>query len=420
MNFKKLFEPIKLGRVEIKNRFALAPISDVQEEGGLPNEQSYAFYSARAKGGAGLIHVGSVQATKKAFLGQSGIQCKLYHTSHVARYAELADTIHAFGAAAFIQLIPGFGARGKPVTGEPPYSASPIPARRLLEEMPEQFRKYFIRIPDYQTMADGTAVGILREMTIDEIQHEQDEFARSAKLAAMADFDGIEIHACHGHLLHQFRSPLTNRRQDRYGGSAENRERFIIEIVEKTVKAIRQDFPDMAIGVRLSAQEHVEGGLSFEETKGLAKKLASLGITHISISDSSHLATKYMIPDVDATNIEHARAIRELTGLPVLCNNLHEPANALKAVAEGYADIVNICRPLIADPELPNKLKGGRIDEIVKCTRCYFCTLRLTLYLAVRCPVNPNVGREKYMQEYRRTQGSVPERMLPPLIRKTR
>ena len=127
MGFEKLFEPIKLGQVEIKNRFALAPISDVQEEGGLPNEQTYAFMAARAKGGAGLIHTGSTQATRKAFSGQTGTRCKLYHAGHVTRYAELADIVHAFGAAVFIQLIPGFGAGGQPASDEPPYSASPVP-----------------------------------------------------------------------------------------------------------------------------------------------------------------------------------------------------------------------------------------------------------------------------------------------------
>ncbi len=400
MGFGKLFEPIKLGKVEIKNRFALAPTSPVQEENGLPTEQSYAYLAARAKGGAGLIHTGSVQATKMASLGQSAIQYELYHTRHIQRYAELVDTVHAFGAVAFIQLIPGFGATGKPVTGESPYSASPVPARRILEEMPEQFRKYFTRLPNYKAMADGTALGIPREMTIEEIQHEQDEFANSARLAAMADFDGIEIHACHAHLAHQLRSPLSNRRKDRYGGSVENRNRFTVELVGKTIKAVHPDFPNIAIGVRLSAREYVEGGIPFEETKELAQELAGLGITHIDVTNASHLTTRYMIPDRDATNIEYAKGIKEATGLPVMCNNIHEPANFLRAVEEGYTDIINMCRPLIADPELPNKVKEGRIDEIAKCTRCYFCTLRLTGHLPIRCPVNPNVGREKYMPEY--------------------
>ena len=415
MNFEKLFQPINLGKVRIKNRFALAATSPVQEESGLPTEQTYAYMAARARGGAGLIHTGSVHGTRKAFLGQTEIQCKLFHPDHIARYAEMADTIHAFGAVVFIQLIPGFGARGKPAGGEPPYSASPVPAQRILEKMPEQFRKHFMQIPNYQAMLEGARP---REMSIEEIQSEQDEFANSARLAAMADFDGIEIHACHGHLLHQFRSSLTNHRKDRYGGSAENRNRFIVEIVDKTLKAVRPDFPDIPIGVRLSAREYIEGGFPFEETKELAEELAKLGITHIDMSNASHLTTQYMLPDIDATNIEFAKAIKETTGLPVLCNNLHEPSNFLRAVEEGYVDIINMCRPLIADPELPNKVKEGRINEIVKCTRCYFCTLRLTLHLPIRCPVNPNVGSEKYIPEYWRSAGSLPERMLPSLIRK--
>jgi 2,4-dienoyl-CoA reductase-like NADH-dependent reductase (Old Yellow Enzyme family) len=419
MGFKKLFEPIKLGRVEVRNRFALASISDTQEEGGLPNEQTYAFMAARAKGGSGLIHIGSVLATEKAFLGQSSsTQCKLYNTTHITRYAELADTLHSFGAAAFIQLNAGFGANGKPVTGESPYSASPVPSRRTIEEMPEQFRKLFIQLRNYQSIADGTALGIPREMTVEEIQREQNEFAHSARLAAMADFDGIEIHACHGLLLHQFRSPLTNRRHDQYGGSMENRNRFIVELVDKTVKKVRPDFPNIAIGVRISAREHVNGGFCFEETKKLAKELTKLGITHISVTNASHLTTKYMIPDRDGTNLEYAKAIKEATGLPVLCNNLHDPFNALRAVEEGYTDIVNIARPLIADPELPNKVKAGRIDEIIKCTRCYICTLRIMGFLPIRCPLNPDVGREKYMPEYWRPGGSASERVLPPRMRR--
>jgi 2,4-dienoyl-CoA reductase-like NADH-dependent reductase (Old Yellow Enzyme family) len=413
MDFTQLFEPVKIGNIVIKNRLAQAPISDVQEEGGLPNEQTIAFLAARAVGGAGLIHVGSVNATKMAFLGHNVMQCKLYNPTHVPRYGELTDTLHAFGAKTFIQLMPGFGAGGKPVNGEPPYSASTVP---FIEGcMPKQFEKYFRRIP-----SDKISEPVIpREMTIEEILREQDEFANSAYLAAMADFDGIEIHLCHGYLPQQFRSPLTNHRKDQYGGSLENRNRFSLELVQKTIERIRPAFPDIPVGVRLSAREFKKGGFSFEETKELSKELANLGITHISVTNGSPETYKHMIPDQDGSNIEYAKGIKEASGLPVMCNNIHDPVKAIKAIEEECTDIINMCRPLIADPELPNKVKEGRIEDIKKCSRCYMCELRIAVgYLPIRCSVNPDVGREKYMKEYQRPSNPSGKRIVPPLMRK--
>jgi 2,4-dienoyl-CoA reductase-like NADH-dependent reductase (Old Yellow Enzyme family) len=417
MDFSPLLEPIRLGQVIVGNRYALAPTSDIQEEGGLPNEQTFAFLAARARGGAGLVHVGSVQATEMAFLGQSVMQHKLYHPIHITRYAELADTIHSFGAAAFIQLIAGFGSAGRPVGGEPPYSASSVPARQPVEEMPEILRRRFKRLPNWRALSEGSDGSPPRPLTVEEIHAQQDEYATSARLAAMADFDGIEVHGCHEMLVHQFRSPVTNRRTDEYGGSFENRSRFYLELVQKTIAAVRPDFPQVAIGVRLSAREYVEGGFPFEETRDLTVELARLGITHISVTNAGGSSWRHMMPERDATNVEFARALKRATGLPVLCNNLHDPVNAVRAVEDGSVDMVNISRALIADPELPNKVRAGRVADIVRCTRCYICELRILNNLPIRCPLNPDVGREKYLPENWRAGGTAAKRLLPPLMR---
>jgi 2,4-dienoyl-CoA reductase-like NADH-dependent reductase (Old Yellow Enzyme family) len=422
MGFEKLFEPIKLGNVELKNRFSLAPTSAVQEQTGLPMETNFAYLAARAKGGAALIHTGSVQGTKRAWFGQSEIQHQLYDGTHVGAYSELTEIVHAFGAKAFIQLSLGLGNRGFPVDGNPPLAPSPIMMKELPGDMPdhEDFKEYFNNFPHIDKMLGGTMGPTPRPFTTEEIQEEMLEYANSARLACSAGFDGIEIHACHGYLLDQFRSELSNQREDQYGGSVENRNRIIVEITKLTMEKVWKDFPKVAIGVRLSADEHVEGGYTFEETLVLAKALAELGVTHFDISSASRLSFKNFIPDIDGTNMKYAKAIKEATGIPVLCNNIAEPQNMLKAVEEGYCDVINLCRALMADPEIPNKIKDGKIDKIVKCTRCYVCTLRLTVYRPAKCLVNPNVGRERYMPEYWRPAVAprCKEDLLPPEIHK--
>jgi len=233
----------------------------------------------------------------------------------------------------------------------------------------------------------------------------------------MADFDGIEIHACHGMLVHQFRAPVTNRRTDDYGGSLENRNRFLLELVAQSLAALRPDFPGVALGVRLSARDYEEGGVTFAETTDLARTLAQMGVDYIDVSNAGPRSWKHFMPDVDATNVGFARGIKEASGLPVLCNNLHDPVTALAAVTEGSVDVVAVTRPLIADPGLPNKVREGRVDDVVRCTRCYLCEVRIINGMPVRCPVNHDVGREKYLPENWRG-GTVAARMVPPLMRR--
>ena len=416
IDFSSLFEPVRLGPVTLKNRYAMAPTSDIQEEGGLPNEQTYAFLAARARGGAALVHVGSVQATERAFLGQDLMQHRLYHPAHSTRYAEAADTIRWFGAAAFIQLIAGFGSFGTPPDGSALLSASDVPCVEPVDEMPETMAR-LVRRMQAGDSSRAEATRTPRALTRDEIHEEQDAFARSVRLAAMADFDGIEIHACHEMLVHQFRSAATNRRTDEYGGSLENRNRFLLELVEKSLAALRPDFPGVAVGVRLSARDYVEGGVTFAETLDLTRTIAEMGVDYLDVSNAGPSSWRHFMPDVDATNVEFARGVKEASGLPVLCNNLHDPLTALRAVTEGAVDVVAVTRPLIADPELPDKVREGRVHDVVRCTRCYLCDLRIINGMPVRCPVNPDVGREKYVPQNWRG-GTVASRLVPPLMRR--
>lgn len=420
MGFEKLFEPIKLGNLEIKNRFSLAPTSAIQEVTGLPTETNFAYMAARAKGGAALIHTGSVQGTKRAWFGQSEIQHMLYDRSQVGPYSEMTETIHAFGAKAIIQLSMGLGNRGYPVDGSPPFAPSAIRSKELPGDMPdhEDFREYFMSFPHIDKMLEGTMGPVPHALTIEEIEEEIEEYSESAKLACSAGFDGIEIHACHGYMLDQFRSELCNQRTDKYGGNTKNRNRIIIETTQQTMEKVWKEYPKVAIGVRLSAEEHVEGGYTFDETLELARDLADIGVNYFDISTASRLSFKHFIPDIDGSNMKYAREIKEATGLPVLCNNIADPQLMLKAVEEGYCDVINLCRALMADPEIPNKIKDDRAEEIVKCTRCYVCTLRLTVYRPAKCLVNPNAGRERYMPEYWRPP-VIPrdkEDLLPPEI----
>ncbi len=257
------------------------------------------------------------------------------------------------------------------------------------------------------------AVGqMTREMSIAEIQSEQKEFARSCQLAVIAGFDVIEIHAPHGYLEHQFLSPLSNKRTDMYGGEWRNRKRFLNEIAEQ----IRYACPGVALGVRISAEEHMEGGLSEEEMIDVAKDLEARGVDYISLSDGAgYEESGHLITDRDRAEHlpDHGRAFKKALEIPVIVASQHDPVKADRDIRAGKYDIQALGRQSFCDPEYPNKLAGGKADEIVRCVRCNTCLLRCLAGLSPACPQNKNLGREFVMDEYRIGSWQKHEDLLP-------
>ncbi|MBC7074916.1 MAG: NADH:flavin oxidoreductase [Syntrophomonadaceae bacterium] len=394
--FAHLLSPIEIKGVEIRNRIALAPMNTLMslDNRGYVNEQILAYYAARAKGGCGLIITECVLGTRLASRFPYTSNLHLYDLSHFPGLAELAETIHAFGSVAFIQMSIGFGRQGHSHTGERPPAPSVVPMMVSPEYLPRGFGKVLEKYPQAAERALGA---MPYEMTVDEIRREQDEFANSCRFAMGAQFDGIELHAPHGYLEHQFLSPLTNKRTDLYGGSLQNRMRFLVETYLKVREAVGFDY---ILGVRLSADEHLPGGFTHEEALEVGRTLAGLGADYIHLSDGSYEALKYFFPDEDGTMLEEAANFKKATNLPVICPSIHDPYLAEEAIAKGKCDIVSLGRQMFADPEWGNKVAEGRVEEIRRCKRCNECLMRTVVGLPVRCIQNPNTGREKYMPEY--------------------
>jgi 2,4-dienoyl-CoA reductase-like NADH-dependent reductase (Old Yellow Enzyme family) len=239
-----------------------------------------------------------------------------------------------------------------------------------------------------------------RAMSIDEIHSEQKEYAASCQLAVCAGFDSIEIHGPHGYLEHQFLSPLTNKRTDLYGGDWRNRKRLLNEVMEQ----VRYACPGVMVGVRISAEEHVEGGLTREEMIDVALDLEARGADYISLSDgggyddTAHLVGRKGV----AEHIPEAGAdFKKALKIPIIVASQHDPVKADADIRAGKFDISALGRQLFIDPEYPNKVMEGRLDDIKRCTRCDTCLNRCLMQIPPGCPFNPNLGREYALDEYK-------------------
>jgi len=394
MSYESLFQPIKIGHVEIKNRIAMAPMNINFNREGYISEQHMAYFAARAKGGTGLIITEAIRSSEDGFNRTFYDNPCLWKPAHQKPLTELAETVHYFGAKLFIQMNIGPGPQGSSKKmGLQPRAASAgsytIPEENLPKAMVPMLRKGEVYI-SYQSEP-------YREMTVDEIHAETEQFAKSCKMAFVSGVDGVEIHAAHGYLIHSFLSPRYNKRTDQYGGSLENRMRFLIEIIQ----AIRQLVGDKpVIGVRTSSDEHMPDGLTVDDVKAIIKECEKEGLNFYHLSGGSYEAMQYLFPDEDGTELEDAKALKSVLNIPILVSSVHDPDMADRAIREGTCDIIAHGRPLIADPEWANKVKEGRANEIVKCKRDLICLMRLFQGLTGRCTVNPNFGREKYMPEY--------------------
>jgi len=400
----ELFEPIRIGNCDIKNRIAMAPMNTVFSENnlGYVNEQIMAYYAARAKGGVGLIISECVLGTRLASRFPYTSNLHLFNGTHVPGLEDMVETVHAFGAKIFIQLSIGFGRQGHSHDHESPPAPSAIP----YQTDPEHAR---MLDPNLPTMA---LAQMPREMSREEVKSEIDEFGRSCVLAALAGFDGIELHAPHGYLEHQFLSPRSNRRTDEYGGSLENRMRFVLEIYDKVREMIGRNLP---VGIRLSGDEHMPDGIHHDELKIVVRTLGERGIDYVHLSSGSYEATKYFFPEKDGAMLDEAAGFKSMlpNHVPVMTPSIHDPALAARAIREGKTDLISLGRQLLIDPEWANRVEAG--EKFRKCTRCCECLVRTAAGLPVRCLHNRDLGREKYMPEYWRPTRPKGQPILPQL-----
>ncbi|GER73567.1 oxidoreductase [Weizmannia acidilactici] len=404
MKYKKLFETVKIRNLELKNRYAMAPMGPLglaDAEGGF-NQRGIEYYTARARGGTGLIITGVTFVDNEVEEhGMPNVPCPTHNPVHFVRTSrEMTERIHAYDAKIFLQMSAGFGRVTIPTNlGEyPPVAPSPIPHRWL----------------------DKTC----RELTVEEIRSIVRKFGDGAYNAKRAGFDGVQIHAVHeGYLLDQFAIAFFNHRTDEYGGPLENRLRFAREIVEEIKKRCGEDFPvtlrfspksfikDWRDGA-LPGEKFEEKGRDLEEGIEAAKLLVSYGYDALDVDVGSYDSWWWSHPPMyqkKGLYIPYAKLVKEAVDVPVICaGRMDNPDLALSALEDGACDIISLGRPLLADPDYVNKLRTGQVADIRPCLSCHEgCMGRIQEYSALGCAVNPAACREK-------------EAALKPALRKKR
>lgn len=375
--YPHLFSSIKVGPLTLKNRIEAAPVNISNlPMSGYPTAENIAIFEGKAKGGAAIVHMGECRIDLKT--GISHKLCIALDDPEVLPYLHAAtDAIKKHNAFAAVELIhPGTRAN-------PEYYDGPIWG------------------PSAGPGHLGKDYSELDQKTIDYIV---ERFGDAAEMAKLGGVDLVMIHAGHGWLLHQFLSPLNNRRTDKYGGSLENRARITMEVIANIRKKCGKDFP---IEVRMSGTEIVEGGLTLQDQIEFAKLLdGKVDLIHVT-SGTFHVPStnQHMIPNgflPQGCNVYLAEAIKkEMKHTPVVTvGALGDPELMESIIAEGRADIVALARPLLADPELPNKLKAGKADQVSPCLRCMACISESFVpYVRYcsrirRCPSNPTAYKE--------------------------
>lgn len=400
--FKKLFEPVTLGPIEIKNRIAVPPMNVAfQDPRGFITEDTLCYYAARARGGFGVIVTEAISTNELCSQTSQYYNSKLYDPDHVFGWRKVVEAVHAFDSRIIAQLLPGCGRQGFDVRGKVQSVApSPIPYRTDPSKLPKGFEKD----PIFMSHLEGQ---VPREITVAEIWQIIEAFYTSTKLAIRAGFDGVELHACHGYLSHEFLSPNMNKRTDEWGGNLENRMRFVVEGFKQIMRAVKEEGVQdkFMVGCRTSAAEYTEGGFTMEDMAQLHKTLEKLGSCYVDLSDGAgYEELNRFFPSKD--DMPHKEKIAKFftdhMDIPVMITSLNEPELAERVATESEGTIIGLGRQSIADPEWPNKVKEGRVEEIVRCIRCnQGCLLQYGLAYQVqsRCMVNPNMGREKYEME---------------------
>lgn len=392
MKYSKLFSPIKIGSITIKNRFAMAPMGPLglADANGGWNQRGIDYYVERAKGGTGLIITGVTffdQVVEKQ--DPSTVPNPLYKpVNFVKTSREMTERIHAYGSKIFLQLSGGFGRVTIPtnVGDIPPVAPSAIPHRWL----------------------DKTC----RAITVDEIHAIVKQFGEAAFHAKRAGFDGVQIHAVHeGYLIDQFAISMFNQRTDEYGGSLENRLRFAKEIVEEIKKTCGDDFPvtlrfsvksmikDWRVGA-LPGEDFEEKGRDTEEGLKAAKLLESYGYDALDTDVGTYDAWWWNHPPMyqkKGLYREYCKMVKEVVDIPVFCaGRMDNPDIALEAIENGECDVIDLGRPLLADPDYCNKLRCGKITQIRPCISCHEgCMGRVASYSLINCAVNPQAARER-------------------------
>lgn len=401
--YDELFQPLKIGSVEVPNRIAMMAMGvfseRLQNPDGSYTKDGADYYIERAKCGTGLIITGLIGVygyTSRPFINRDP-------ENYIKNQRYLCDGVHKYGSKIFVQLTAGVGRVGDNVVD--PVAPSAIP-----------------------NVWDPTLIH--RPLTIDEIHNIIKKFGEGAHVAQQAGADGVEIHAVHeGYLLDQFATGFYNHRTDEYGGSLENRLRITTEIIQEIKRVCGKDF---AVAVRYSVrsmvkdwnrgalpgEEFEEKGRDIEESIQAAKILEAAGCDALDCDNGTHDSWYWCHPPVympDNCNLPDSIIIKHNVNIPVIsAGNFTDPALASKCIREGDLDMMGMGRQLLADPETPMKFKAGQLDDIRPCIKCHMgCYGHLYLTKEegndISCALNPACGREK---ELTLVPTDIPKRIL--------
>jgi len=383
MDYAKLFTPVNIGKLKLKNRVVSSPTSqnDINPDGTL-TPYNCAYYARKAKGGAALVTLGDCVVHPSGKSHPNHI--KIHSSSCLHSLMRCAEGIHRYNAFACCQLSHG-GMTCNPeyIGGERPWGPSEHP----------------VSIGFQTENAVNTTSKELSEGMIEELV---ESFALSALNAKRSYFDMVQLHAAHGWLIGQFLSPNINRRTDRFGGSTENRCRFALMIVERVRAYCGPGFP---IEIRINGSDYLPDGLQIEESIEICKILEPY-IDSIHVSGSVHYdrtQQDIMQSPMFAERghfLAHAAAIKDaVKGIPItVVGGFSDPVMMDRAIAGGKADIIALGRQFLADPDVVNKARDGRYDRIRYCLRCGTCQSHRFMNGATRCSVNPELGREYEVQ----------------------
>lgn len=390
-NFKTLISPIKINnRLTLNNRMIKAPQSTMYWNSDYSiNDRVIDFYESLAAGGAGMIILAGILWFPAH---QGGIYGAFYDDKYLPGMKKLVDRIHKYGCPIICQFHHTAQSAPASFDGTPPMAPSALTA----EELPSP-------VPLLQPT---------KALTLEEIQDHKKRYVESALRAKKAGFDGVEVHGAHGYFLEGFLSRIWNKRTDQYGcQNMENRTRLMVEIITEIKQKAGADFP---VGVRINGEEWGDkNGITIEESVEIAKILEKAGADYISVTGYGYgpLPFRY-VPDYwpypepedymqpfmerykgQGLLVPAAEAIKKAVRVPVVAVGRMNEVIAEEVLEQGKADIIAFGRQLWADPQFPKKVTEGRVEDIVRCTRCATCEDPPAG--PRRCRVNPAMGREK-------------------------
>lgn len=369
MGYASAFLPIRIGNIDLKNRIMMAPMeTGLAEEGGFVGDRLIRYLSERVKNEVAISVTGSIACSPEGRGLPRQLGC--YDDAFLPGLTRLAEVVHSGGSRIGGQIYHAGRQATRMITGLQPLAPSPIPCP-LMNDIP-------------------------KEMTLADMEEVSGKFAQGALRLVRAGFDLVEVHMAHGYLLFGFLSPFSNRRTDRYGGSLENRMRFPLDVLRRVQEAVGDR---AAVTVRLSVDEFIEGGFTFDDAKEVCKALAACGVHAISVSAGSYASVPAIIQPMTypcGFLVPYAEQIRKLVAVPVIvAGRINSPQLIEEIIGGGKADMVAIGRALISDPGFVVKMTQGREGEIRPCVACnQGCIDKVIMGGSVQCLGNAAAGRE--------------------------